>query len=1336
MNKLIKHLSILSAWGLSAIMLLTALPLQQTNCIAFSGSATADEAAGDLPRGNSIHTDPLPTESIVEAKGFNLLENPGMEKDASGWGRNETLVTINTEVGFTHSGEKSFMVAAGADKEAFAYTITPENLTYNRQASFTAGMWVYLSMEEDADKVTIHLERPDSPLGTITAHPRPQRGWQKVSVDGDASSKVLRHAVKFTVSPGNKGAIYFDDAYFYCSDLTGFSLIRNPRFEKGKEAWGGEFEVTTVEKHDGSNSALLRGPRDIFQASGWWLNREIIQTDKDLYLSAWVKSGGNSGSCKLRAEIKKAGVPDQNIESDTVAATQTSWQEITVKIPANIPRDEILFHCTTEGTASLFYVDTVTLATRESFTPAQSSAILRNSSLENLNADGSITDWDVWPGNPQEGVKQARSVTGKAHSGKRSLLIEPVAGNNHAVYQYCIDKTKFDFNESYTASVWVNLENVKTDNLSLGIKRRADDEKEYNVYKNIDQTAGKGWTKVKLDVPGITDKQIKQYDVIVDIGKGSGKIYLDDFDLTKSDTPKRSVKLPESSQDKDNVLRNPGLETLNDDGSVRDWDVWPGNPSEGERRYKSVTAPIHGGKRAIMIEQVPDNKQAIYQYCVDASAFDFTASYMVSVWLKAENLTSGKITLGIKRKDALGHEYNLSTQVAESGDIGWKEIKLAAPGIEGANIGQYDVIVDVPAGKGKIYLDDFKLSKVSLPKVKASDLIDKIHFSNDEYASEAHSAGTESRLSDSILRNAGLEIINPDGSVRDWDVWPGKPEEGTRRFKSVMNPVHSGRRSLLIEPVAENKHAVYQYCINPSFFDFNASYIASVWLKTVDLQVDELTLGVKRKNAAGEENNYYLDIKRPANADWFKVEIPVPGISDTDIVQYDVIVDIGRGRGKIYLDDFDLRPADIGKQPFAVKQLKKTVSSAQNGDLLRNAGLEILNADGTIRDWDVWPGNPKEGVRMSKVVTDQHHSGTRSLLIEPVSGNKHAVYQYCTDHAKFDFNASYVASVWAKLENVKVSELTFGVKRKTEDGKESNIYTKIKQADTNGWVNFKVEAPGISDKKIVQYDVIVDIGEGSGKIYLDDFSLKAANLPKKSIKDGKNGAGILRNPSLENLNPDGSILDWDVWPGKPEEGKRNYEVCSDAHSGEHAVKINLEFSNAQAIYQYCVEPDKFDFNADYILSVFMKMDKVSIYDGSGISLGVKRTDSQGNVHVTKTNIPASSIGDWKQFKLDVPAFDGIKIVQYDVIVDIGAGKGSVYLDDFDLKPADLANLPNPNVKKDTAENNKKLDLKPVKVQTREGHSYATLTWWLVSAGLAVLILGGAAIYLRKSLKAK
>ncbi|MFR1435506.1 MAG: carbohydrate binding domain-containing protein, partial [Acutalibacteraceae bacterium] len=161
--------------------------------------------------------------------------------------------------------------------------------------------------------------------------------------------------------------------------------------------------------------------------------------------------------------------------------------------------------------------------------------ILKNPGLEDLNEDGTTTFWDSWPGNPAEGINQVSVSTDVKHSGNNSLKVELLEGNNHAIYQYHLAADKrFPFNKEYTFSCWVKMDNVVASDaqgISIGVNRKGADGNSYDLREHI-ELGTCDWTKVSVTIPKALVGLV-QYDVIVDIGRGTGTLYVDDFELVE-----------------------------------------------------------------------------------------------------------------------------------------------------------------------------------------------------------------------------------------------------------------------------------------------------------------------------------------------------------------------------------------------------------------------------------------------------------------------------------------------------------------------------------------------------------------------------------------------------------------------------------------------------------------------------------------------------------------------------------------------------------------------------------------------------------------------------------
>ncbi|HIW73290.1 MAG TPA: carbohydrate binding domain-containing protein [Firmicutes bacterium] len=189
--------------------------------------------------------------------------------------------------------------------------------------------------------------------------------------------------------------------------------------------------------------------------------------------------------------------------------------------------------------------------------------LLRNGGLEELNDDGTTTGWDVWPGNPNEGIKQASVSTEIKHSGENSLCIELTPKNNQAVYQYTLAAdNRFDFSKAYTFSAWVKLDNVTAtdaDGIRIGVNRKGADGNGYDLRESI-ELGTYDWTKISITVPKALFPLV-QYDVIIDIGRGEGKIYMDDFELVEATDATTMPQITTTTAADDPTTAAPGDDT-------------------------------------------------------------------------------------------------------------------------------------------------------------------------------------------------------------------------------------------------------------------------------------------------------------------------------------------------------------------------------------------------------------------------------------------------------------------------------------------------------------------------------------------------------------------------------------------------------------------------------------------------------------------------------------------------------------------------------------------------------------------------------------------------------
>ncbi len=479
--------------------------------------------------------------------GVNLVDNPGLEGENIGecWGFSDNVFIV-TE---SHTGERAFEIIPNGGTDYFYNVITAD---CDKEGSVVVSAWVNLSSAWDAENVSVILERQMKTGNneTYKVSPLKKSGWQQVFIEAPEAMSGVQHLVVKVECKGVSAPVYFDDFALVSLSEEPLNYIRNGSFTDGGSSWNGFVSGYGL---DGSGAVLdSSSNKSLSQSSLFWgVKRPVFNSELDMKLSLYVSSDSASDmTLRLKGESK----PSSNVVyKDFVIKPNSGWIEISLVIPAVSGSEEAVYSVELtdgEGRVNIDNVSLVAVALEKESdeispvfetvtveTPI-SGNVLRNSSLEDLNADGSVTHWDVWPGNPSEGTRDYEVITDGAYDGDKALKINLTLGNPQAVYQYCVMDTagKFDFNKSYTFSCMLKLDGVMTldgKGVTIGIKRRGADGNEYNVYSKIEESDC-DWTKFSVTAPSV-GVEIVQYDVILDIGSGFGSITMDDCSLTVAD---------------------------------------------------------------------------------------------------------------------------------------------------------------------------------------------------------------------------------------------------------------------------------------------------------------------------------------------------------------------------------------------------------------------------------------------------------------------------------------------------------------------------------------------------------------------------------------------------------------------------------------------------------------------------------------------------------------------------------------------------------------------------------------------------------------------------------
>lgn len=506
--------------------------------------------------------------------------------------------------------------------------------------------------------------------------------------------------------------------------------------------------------------------------------------------------------------------------------------------------------------------------------------------------------------------------------------------------------------------------------------------------------------------------------------------------------------------------------------------------------------------------------------------------------------------------------------------------------------------------------------------------------------------------------NSGFETGNADS----WGMSDG--------FAVTSGTAHSGDYALCAIPTGGSE---YFYNVLPQDFDLTAGVVASAWIKLPSaFDADKVTFELERQLFGRHDEVTKVNPKM--TGEWQQVIIDVPAIELVG-VQYLVVKGTANSAvGPVYFDDITLVSLATGDTVKASSAAGVVEYDANSCIYLTNSSLE--NGDSKIAsNWGLAPG--WDAVPLSYWGNDAKYSRTGNgyVYIQQVADKEQVLlqadgWQDRSVTEVYDPTKPMLFTAWIKADDVDGDGVYLRVERKYDvNGVEQVLLSSSERftGTSDGWI--KLEAyvePSDLDFKEVLWDVVVSAGTGA--VCVDDlyFEESEAMDVVVTIDDTPEpGENVLRNVSLNDLNPDGTTTHWDVWPGNPSEGIRNSEVIQEEGYG-NVLKINLEFGNAQAVYQYCVQDTvgKFNFNEDYVFSCDIKCDGVVSLDGKGVAIGIKRRGVDGNEYNVSQRIDETASG-WNTWSISAPEAP-VDIIQYDVIVDIGAGVGSVYLDNFSL----------------------------------------------------------------------
>lgn len=1081
---------------------------------------------------------------------------------------------------------------------------------------------------------------------------------------------------------------------------TGGNAVQNPGFENGKDSWGlanSAAVITSPDKtHSGSGCVEITG-----QAALWNNLPGTQDANAKTVFSAWVRLENAADAGKVKLSLKRTGteaaraVVDREVIDLPAPAASTEWQMLEAVIPARSQEDAdgvVVLVNAEDGLTGNVYLDDVfvkqALPDPDPDLPDDSLAgepnkqpgvllpgeagenLVQNPGFEETGEDHKV-NWGVING---ASVNTNRNYT---HGGAYSVVC---VGNGN---MWNVLPSTQDPNEATVLSAWVYLRNAAdASKVHIRLKREKAGGGLAEQYDAPALQAQVGWQQVRLSVPERIQRDASQLVLVADVDSGlAGKVYLDDFFVKKSE------KAPVYT---DGYLTNPGFERVNAAGTeVNNWGLMPG--------WDKVPGAVcgdtaHSGSYSVRIPQGNDEQELLQSTnWIDPATtrrVDPAEPMLLTAWVKYENITGDGIWLRSERKKG-SENYTVRGRTLTGSSDGWVEIELYIPPNEGG-MDECLTGLRVMPGKGRVWVDDMRLEPTAYREPDPESLKGATEQAERLYGADALQSGAN------WLTNPGFEQ-----DMLDWGTLGG--------CRAEAGPAHGGSRAMMFQSEAHlwNNAALEM--------DKNAEYILSFWVKlSVPSDAEFVQFYVDRKDSDDELIRKYVAYAEPHDR-WQQIVMRIPAENYFSTRHFVVGMDTLARVDPVYLDDYYLTLARYNP-PL--------------DNYMANGSFELSDSGkdkwGVIPDW----GN---GIH---IVGDMSYSGGRSMRIQLNPNENKNVFQAngWGGAQQYPAGKNTILSVFLYSQGITGDGVTIKAERKYKEQLVGEpILSGPITGSWNGWRLVELYLPA-TDEPVDDLIVGLEAQPGTGTLYVDSWGLYLTDRPAPAAEaaaeepvSGEN----LKNPGVEQLNPDGTVTHWDVWPGDPAEGeRRSYTSTEIKHGGERSVCVELVYSNPQAIYQYRMPDDHpFPFNEGYVFSAWVKTDALSVVDGKGFKIGVKRRGADGREYNQYESVPMGTY-DWTKVEIAVPKVEGVDVVQYDVIFDLGCGSGKVYFDDFELTPMDLVQeetVPQLSFQKDAG------DIQPAAgpATTGSGAQKAPVWPFVAVGGAAVAAAGAVGVLARR-----
>lgn len=712
--------------------------------------------------------DNTPGAVVTDEAGFNLIKNPGFENHDSelqDWGAGN--VTLNTDADYVHSGIRSAKISAATPAESFAYNVvTTDNIMHDVNGVLKVGMWVYLTNAEDASKVTVYIERPESD-GNRSVQPEAKTGWQKVMLTTNGVSGCIRNAIKISVAPNTVGDVYFDDAFVIPVDMESIELLYNNGFERG-DGWAGETAYVTENVRSGAYAMKLSAGADLFQSLNWHWYGKQMNTGRTLRYSFWVKGGSDDGKIWINAEVKYGDGQVVNCSSNAVTGYADNWTLVSVDAPApDGAISEIILHIITEGSGD-YFVDDGSLRT-----VADASAENRNPGVVVTGITGiNLVDNAGFEDNGNNWGMNAEINTDTAYTHSGAVSAKVAAGQTGEGYAYSIPTATYNRDSALKAGMWVYLTNAgDASKVTIVMERNSE-----GGTVTAKPEAKAGWQRVEMDVPATSGANHHAIKFTVSAGNVAD-IYFDDAFIYCLDA--ESI----------NILRNGSFENNKD--------AWADAAG-----FQIVSNVSRSGAAAQLTGET-----SIFQasgWWPNKTSADSGVELYYSAWVKGgEN--AGSITLRAEVKSSQTQNYISST--VEGATDEWKLLVVKIPY---PNEPINELILHISAaGNGVFYVDDAKLNAVEVTT-------ESLESTENKTAGAVVTGITGINLMD----NAGFE--NSQSNLDNW----GFNEAVTVNTNTVYT--HSGAVSAKV--AAGHVGAAYAFCNTTATYNLNGAFTAGIWV--------------------------------------------------------------------------------------------------------------------------------------------------------------------------------------------------------------------------------------------------------------------------------------------------------------------------------------------------------------------------------------------------------------------------------------------------------------------------------------------------------------------------